>query len=238
MAQTNEKPEIKAENAVRENIYDSLKKHFDLYRLEPLIEINNSEGNRVDIKVGKHNIKWLDTEEETKIKIDNDLFTLKDKTTLNIVWDNHDNVDFANYWDQIKLYKHHDKEYIGIRMQFSPCNGLACSVAYFLIYDVSSKSKSFFGTFRTDQNLVLYDFLNDDKIDYISKTFAGDAQGATPMEFIYELYSMEVNGQFKDQKDKSGLTYQIKHTTFPNDTAKVDRLTERWITKIKVVNTH
>ena len=39
--------------------------------------------------------------------------------------------------------------------------------------------------------------------------------------------------QFKVQKDSSGLTYQIKHTFFPNDTTKTDKLTEHWITKIK-----
>ena len=79
----------------------------------------------------------------------------------------------------------------------------------------------------------IFDFSNDNKVDYISKTFRGDAHGSTPMEFIYELYSMDTNGHFKEQKDNGGLTYQINHTTFPNDTTKTDKLTEHWITKIK-----
>lgn len=216
-----------------ENIDDRLKNHFDLYRIKPSIEINNTEGNQTEIKLANHRIKWFDSEDETKIKIDNDLFTLKDKATLNIVWDNKDSVDFANNWDEIKLYKHNNKEYIGIRMTFAPCTGLGCSVEYFLIYDVATKSKNFFGTFRTINDLELFDFSNDDKIDYVSKTFSGDAHGSTPIQFIYELFSMDTNGQFKVQKDNGGLTYQITHTTFPNDTTKADKLIEHWITKIK-----
>jgi len=216
-----------------ENIDDKLNRHFDLYRLKPSIEIKNIEGNQTDIRIGKHKIKWFDTDVETKIKINNDLFTLKDKVTLNIVWDNKDSVDFANNWNEIKLYKHNGKEYIGIRMTFAPCNGLGCSVQYFLIYDITTKSKNFFGTFRTDDNLELFDFSNDDKIDYVSKSFNGDAHGSTPIEFIYELYSLDANGQFKEQRDKSGLIYQIKRMTFPNDSKKGDELSDHWITKIK-----
>jgi len=231
--QTTDTLVAKTEIIDNENINDRLKRHFELYRIKSLIEINNTEGNQTDIQLANHRIKWFDSEVETKIKIDNDLFTLKDKVTLNIVWDNKDSVDFVNNWDEIKLFKHNDKEYIGIRMSFAPCNGLGCSVKYFLIYDVATKSKNFFGTFRTDDSLELFDFSNDNKVDYVSKTFRGDAHGSTPMEFIYELYSMDTNGHFKEQKDNGGLTYQINHTTFPNDTTKTDKLTEHWITKIK-----
>jgi hypothetical protein len=229
-----EKPVTKIEILETEtDINNKLKQHFELYRIKPSIEINNTEGNQTDIQLANHNIKWFDKEDETKIKIDNDLFTLKDKVTLNIVHYEKDSVDFANNWNEIKLFKQNDREYIGIRMSFAPCTGLGCSVDYFLIYDVKTKAKNFFGTFRTDNELELYNFNNDDKIDYVAKTFNGDAHGLTPIEFIYELYSMGTNGQFKEQTDNNGLTYQIKHTTFPNDTTKTDELTEHWITKIK-----
>ena len=202
----NEKIEIKSEKADIEDIDERLQKHFDLYRLTPSIEINNTAENYTEFQIGVHNFEWIDTDEETKIKINNDLFTLKDKTTLNIVSDRKDSVDFANYWDEIKLYKHNDKEYIGIKMLFSPCVGLGCSVAYFLIYDITTKSKNFFGTFKMDQNLDLYDFLNDDKIDYVSKTFNGYSYDSTPNEIIYERYSIDVNGEFKKLEDESDLT--------------------------------
>ena len=212
---------------------DRLDYYFDEYEIKPSIAVNNTEGNQTEVQLSKHKIKWLNTDDETKIKIDNDLFTLKDKSTLNIVWDNKDSVDFANNWDEMKLYKINDRELIGIRMSFKPCTGLGCSVDYFLIYDLQTKTKNFFGTFRTDNKLALYKFNNDDKLDYLSKTFSGDAHGSTPMEFIYELYSMENNGHFMQQKNSSGQTYQIKQTTFPNDTTKTETFEQRWLTEIK-----
>ena len=211
----------------------ALKQHFEAHKIKPSVQINNTEGNQTDIQLANHKIKWFDKDDETKIKIDNDLFTLKDKVTLNNVNYGKDSVDFSNNWDEIKLFKHNDREYIGIRMSFAPCVGLGCSVDFFLIYDVKTKTKNFFGTFRTDRELELFNYGNDDKIDFVAKTHNGSANGSTPIEYIYELYSMDTNGQFKVQKDSSGLTYQIKHTFFPNDTTKTDKLTEHWITKIK-----
>jgi hypothetical protein len=207
--------------------------YFSEYEIKPSITVNNSEGNQTEVQLAKHKVTWLNTDEETKIKIDNDFFTLKDKVTLNIVWDNKDSVDFANNWDEMKLYKINDRELIGVRMSFQPCTGLGCGVDYFLIYDLRTKTKNFFGTFRTDNKLALYNFNNDDKLDYISKSFSGDAHGSTPMDFIYELYSMENNGHFVQQKNGNGHTYQIKQTTFPNDTTKPETFEQKWLTEIK-----
>ena len=232
--QQTEKHLTKAEFLVIETaILDKLKQHFEDHKIKPSVQINNTEGNQTDIQLANHKIKWFDKDDETKIKIDNDLFTLKDKVTLNNVSYGKDSVDFSNNWDEIKLFKHKDREYIGIRMSFAPCVGLGCSVDFFLIYDVKTKTKNFFGTFRTDRELELFNYGNDDKIDFVAKTHNGSAHGSTPIERIYELYSMDTNGQFKVQKDAGGLTYQIKHTAFPNDTTKTDKLTEHWITKIK-----
>ena len=229
-----EKQLTKAEFLVIETaILDKLKQHFEAHKIKPSVQINNTEGNQTDIQLANHKIKWFDKDDETKIKIDNDLFTLKDKVTLNNVSYGKDSVDFSNNWDEIKLFKHNDREYIGIRMSFAPCVGLGCSVDFFLIYDVKTKTKNFFGTFRTDRELELFNYGNDEKIDFVAKTHNGSANGSTPIERIYELYSMDTNGQFKVQKDAGGLTYQIKHTAFPNDTTKTDKLTEHWITKIK-----
>ncbi|MCX8483703.1 MAG: hypothetical protein ORO02_00650 [Bacteroidia bacterium] len=232
--QQTEKQLTKAEFLVIETaILDKLKQHFEAHKIKPSVQINNTEGNQTDIQLANHKIKWFDKDDETKIKIDNDLFTLKDKVTLNNVSYGKVSVDFSNNWDEIKLFKHNNREYIGIRMSFAPCVGLGCSVDFFLIYDVKTKTKNFFGTFRTDRELELFNYGNDEKIDFVAKTHNGSANGSTPIEYIYELYSMDTNGQFKVQKDSSGLTYQIKHTFFPNDTTKADKLTEHWITKIK-----
>jgi hypothetical protein len=207
--------------------------YFAQFEIKPSIAVNNTEDTQTVIQLSKHKIKWLNTDDETKIKIDNDLFTLKDKATINIVWENKDSVDFANNWDEMKLYKFNDREIIGVRMSNHRCNGIGCSVDYFLVYDCQTKTKTFFGTFRNDNRLALYNFNNDEKLDYLSKTFNGDAGGSTPMEFIYELYSMENNEHFVQQKNSNGQTYQIKQTTFPNDTTKTETFEQRWLTEIK-----
>ena len=207
--------------------------YFSEYEIKPSIVVNNTEGNQTEVQLLTHKIKWIDTDNETKIKIDSDLFSLKDKATINDVWEKKDIVDFADNWDEMKLYKISGRELIGIRMSNHRCNGLGCSIDYFLIYDCSTKTRNFFGTFRTDNKLALYNFNNDDKIDYLSKTFTGDAHGSTPMEFIYELYSMDRNGRFAQQKTSSGQTYQIKQTTFPNDSTKTETFEQRWLTEIK-----
>ena len=226
--------EIKTQaNNIRSFDRGNLDHYFSEYEIIPSIAVNNTEGNQTEVELSNHRIKWLNTDDETKIKIDNDLFTLKDKSTLNIVWENRDSVDFADNWDEIKLYKFNDRKIIGIRMSNHRCNGIGCSVNYFLVYDIQSKTKTFFGTFRTDNKLALYNFKNDEKLDYLSKTFSGDAGGSTPMQFIYELYSMENRGNFILQKNSSGQTYEIKQTTFPNDTTKTETFEQRWLIEIK-----
>lgn len=218
-----------------ENINDRLERHFDFYRLKPSIEINNTEGNQTNIQLANHKIKWFNSEDETKIKIDNDLFTLKDKVTLNEIQEDKDSVDFANNWDEIKLFKHNGREYIGIRMSFEPCTGLACSVNYYLIYDVKTKTKNFFGTFRTENELELFDFGNDDKIDYISKTYL-EQNDIEPQEIInlYKLYSIDITGKFSLQVDSQHKPYFIKRT-FNSDTDKEieEKFEQHWVTKIK-----
>lgn len=219
-----------------QTIEDRLKIHFELNRITPSIIINNTENNQTEIQLSNHKIKWLNTDNETKIRIDNDLFTLKDKVTLNKEKEDNDSKDVANNWDVIKLYKHNDREYIGIRMSFVPCTGLACSVNYFLIYDVKTKTKNLFSTFRTDNELELFDFGNDDKIDYVSKTYIEQSDAVT-QEIInfYELYSIEINGKFNLQVDNQNKPYFIKRT-FNDETNKEieEKFEQHWITNLKI----
>ena len=225
--------DIKAQSNKRSFDRDSLNHYFEDHEIKPSIVVNNNKGTQTEVQLLNHQIKWLYSDVETKIKIKNDLFSLSNKVTLNIVWENKDTVDFANNWDEIKLYKINSRELIGIKMSYQPCTGLGCDVHYFLIYDLQTQSKNYFGTFRTDDKLALYNFNNDDKIDYLSKTFSGGAHGSTPMEFIYELFSMDSNGQFVQQINNNGQVYQIKQTTFPNDTTKSETFEIKWMTELK-----
>ncbi|HTJ13079.1 MAG TPA: hypothetical protein VL547_13685, partial [Dinghuibacter sp.] len=179
-------------------------------------------------------IKWFNTDDETKVMIDGDLFTLKDKVTLNKPWDTgNDSVDFVNNWDQISLFKVDDREIIGIRMSYGPCSGLACGAEYYLLYDVSTKEKSFFGTFNADDQLALYDFNGAGQWDYVSKSFSGDPNGLAPTTVTYNLYSMNASGKFVEQNDRSGQPYRLSVTSFPDDSSKTESFEQHWLTVIK-----
>jgi hypothetical protein len=194
-----------------ETVEKKLTEYFKAYEIAPIMEIENKEGKENVLKLLTHKIAWIDSKNETKVKIDKDIFSLKGKLTLNEVnGEKHDDVDFANNWDEMKLYKFNGREIIGIRMNFDPCVGIGCGVDYYLFYDTKTKSKNFFGTYHTERELSLYDINNDKNVDYISKTFMGDAHGYTPTyDIVYKLYSLELNGKFIEQKDSKGVSYYL-----------------------------
>lgn len=224
-----EKP-VKEDAVVNKIIY-----YFELNRIVPSVIINNTEGNQTEIQLLNHKIKWYNSEDETKIKIDNDLFTLKGQVTLNKVRENKDSVDFVNNWDEIKLFKYNGRELIGIRMSYDPCTGIGCSFNSYLVYDVLSKTKNFFGTFRTNTDLELFDFNKDGKLDYVSKTYIEDSDGvATEITNLYELFSMEKDGNFILQLDDGEKPYFLKRTFDADSDKEIDKKFEQnWITKIK-----
>ena len=62
--------------------------------------------------------------------------------------------------------------------------------------------------------MKLYKFNNDDKLDYLSKTFSGDACGSTPMHFIYELYSMEAMDILSNRRIVAGRLIKLNKRPF------------------------
>ena len=226
------------------NIVDSLSDYFYKNEIEPEIIINNTGviyGNyasKKEVSFLNHKIKWLDNESETTIQIDNDLFSLKKAVTLNDVEEGKvDSVDFANDWDQIKYFRSNDIELVGIRMSFYPCTGNGCSVSYFLLYEFKRKTKNYFGTYRTDDELKLYHFNNNSQydVDYLSKTYNDltDSSGEKT-EVDYELFSLSDKGTFILQKDKQATPYTITHTFSDADTTSFEEtLQSHWFEKIK-----
>lgn len=222
----------------------SVKEKLESYilgaELEPWFIVNNIDRpeEKTEITVGGHKIKWSSVfKEETKIDIDGDVFSLKDKLSLNSLQDGDgaDEVDFANRWDQIKLFQVGDRQLIGISMFNHPCTGIGCSVSFFLIYDLKTKSKSFFGSFRVPLELKLYDFGNDGTIDFLGATYNDrNIYQTGEIEQIYGLYTMDEKGSFKVQSDKSGKKYFFKRT-FKDETYKEldKKFVHNWVEEIK-----
>ena len=213
----------------------TLAEYFKSHEIAPIISIENTDGTEKVVKISTHQITWIDTEDGTKIKIDHNIFSLKGKLTLNEVHEkSHDDVDFANNWEEIKLYNFNGKEIIGIRMNFDPCVGIGCGVDYYLFYDTETKAKNFFGTYHTGRELSIYDVDNDNRADYISKTYAGDVHGNTPTyDIIYRLYSLESNGKFVQRKDSSGVSYYLKRTEFHDNKTQNGTLEQKWFETVK-----
>jgi hypothetical protein len=71
--------ENNAEKKIEVNIDERLKSHFELFKITPSVIINNTSGNQTEIEIGNHKINWLNNDYETKVKIDNDTFSLRQK---------------------------------------------------------------------------------------------------------------------------------------------------------------
>ena len=224
------------------SVEENLKYYFRSREIKPAIIFNNLfDGLREEreevINILNHKVVWLHSFKETKIKIDDDVFSLKDQKTLNIVEDDKQDVDFANDWDQIKLFMFGDRELIGISMVNNPCTGIGCRVVDYLIYDLKTKSKNFFGTYRfaLDRDFGLFDFGNDGTLDFLSGTY-DDRNDGKGLEFanIYQIFSMDDKGIFHLLTDKKGKPYFMKRVYKEDNYEEIDRKFEHyWIEEVK-----
>ncbi len=218
------------------SITERLRDHFDRYEIRPDLVVNNNEdfgvvkSKRRTIKLANHRIVWItkaaNNDVETSIKIDNETISLKKKISLNNAdGDQKIELNLVNDWDQIKLYTLGNHEIIGITLTPIMCTGLMCGVSAQLLYDVTTKSKTFFGAFRANFDVKLFRFSQDDTPYYVTTNFDGDPHGVTtPATVSYELYKIQSYGQFLIRTDTAGEKYFIKHTIFPDREIKGDEV--------------
>lgn len=209
---------------------ERLSNHFRLREIDPEIIINNIEENETDIELPGHKIKWNNTKNETSLNIDNKKLSLKNEVTINEVHNLiKDSVDFANNWKQIKLYKFAGREIIAIKMKYTPCVGIGCSADFYLFYDTKNKSTNYFGTFRSDLEMNLYNF-GDGKISFVSQSYLNNPACD---EKIYNLYAINDIGIFQLQK-KNGKPYEIHQYYTDEGIKEFERLEQStWIKKIE-----
>lgn len=228
-------------NPIKKNVEEKLQKYLSKREIKPSVVINNDyAGADVEreevINVSKHKVTWIYSYKETKIKINDDIFSLKNTSSLNKA-DDDEKIDsnIVNSWDEIKLFKVNNRELIGITMNRDFCTGLMCSVNFYLIYDLKTKSKTFFGNFRTDNELKLYDFRNDGSIDFLSTTNVGFSYtSGIEYSHIYEIYTLDDKGNFNLQYDKQQKSYFIKRVFSSDEEKEIDeKFEQNWIEEIK-----
>ncbi len=224
------------------SVEKKLKLYFRTTEIKPAIILNNLhigrlEERKEEVKISNHKVIWFHSFNEAKIKINDNLFSLKGKKTLNFVQDKRtDNVDFANNWDQIKLFKFGDRELIGISMFSDPCTGIGCRVQMYLIYDLETKTANFFGTYRflLDREFGLFDFGNNGKLDFLSGTNEGKSEEIEDgFQNKYEIFTLNKDGVFQLLSNKKGEPYFMKRVYKEQSYEEVDEQFEYdWIEEI------
>lgn len=209
--------------------------------IKPLLTIENdyngARKERVEeIKVSNHKIIWFHSLEISKLEIDGDLILLKDKVSLNNA-DGEDKINgnIVNQWYRIKFFKFRNRALIGIEMGQDFCTGLMCSVSFFLVYDLANKTQNYFGDFRINNELKLYDFGKDGTIDFLSSTNNFTSTPGFEVTQIYNFYTLDEKGVLQFQKDKNDKPYFIKRVfSSDNDEEYNDKFKQHWIEEIEL----
>lgn len=238
-------------------IYERLRNYFDINEEKPTQIINKTNGlepwqsRTQKILIGNHSVEWIDevTEKDSRssVKINGELIAIADKVTTNKPdGDDTFTLDMIGEWRQVKLYDLYDQTIIAISMGPRQCTGLMCGVGAQLWYDMKTKQKTFFGTYRTDFDVRLFRFTNEHALYVVSTSFDGDPHGVTGPSFVtYKLYKLQPGGQFQIQRNSAGVDYFIKHISFPEmklqgsgtvkkrKVLKCDKMEQNWIRKIE-----
>ena len=240
-------------------LYERLRRYFEINETRPAQIINNLDDPPLPsqtrkLSIGDQTVEWIDETVGIKsnitIRINGDAIPLSGGSTVNAPNDDLKfSLGYVNGWDQIRLYELYNQKLIAISMHPNPCTGLSCSVGVQLWYDVKTKQKTLFGTFRTDPNARLFGFSNAEGVEefYVMGTnYRGELRGEVgPLVVKYELYKLRSDGQFQIQKNSSGANYFIKHTSYPDSelvkgvwkrkkNLPSDTIEQNWIEKVLI----
>ncbi|TGE09947.1 hypothetical protein [Hymenobacter fodinae] len=177
-------------------------------------------------------IRWREYKNGVLIIINGLVINTNELTTFNNVWGNEpDSLSAATAVTQIKYYKSDNYELTGLTLMYQPCNGLACGVAYHILFDHQTGQTSCFGRFSTGLELDLYRFGDDYRPDYLGKTFHGRSHWLRDTT-VFTYYQLADNGRFALSKDPAGRAYYFKHMTSDSDSIP-ENFEEHWVAQIQ-----
>ncbi|MEP7213780.1 MAG: hypothetical protein ABI791_11920 [Acidobacteriota bacterium] len=240
-------------------VYERLRNYFEINEERPLQVVNNKgdlgrwESKIETLRIGEQTVEWIDevsgNSSRSSVRINGELISLDKQTTLNAPdEDQKFRLDMVGQWDQIKLWELGEQTIIAIAMSPRACTGLMCGVGVQLWYDVKSKQKTYFGTYRTDSDVSLFRYPRGNSYYVVGTNFKGDFHGLTaPIVITYELFGLAPNGQFKVRTNPKGVKYFIRHTTFAEReltgetvtrrrVQKEDSLEQNWLEDVLAVN--
>ena len=248
MAQTSSRRSMSAANRNRIDIFKQLERHFVRYEIKPIKVIRNDPDparstRRRSTSIGRHVVEWINEIDakgidRASIRINGDTIKLRGDRTINAIDENTQDIEWVNDWWQMRLYRVANRELLGIEMVQSGCTGTGCSVSIQLVYDLNNKKRNFFGTFRTDSTVRLFDFTAQGDVFYVAKSC--DCVKATGEEIVtHMLYRLKTDGGFEIVNDRHDKAYYIRHSYFSEEvepyTLRVippkrpARLTHNWI---------
>lgn len=210
---------------------ERLSKYFALHEISPKIIINNIDSSQTNITLGDHSLKWEVIKNQKNLIIDKNIIQLKNEITINEVHNlQKDTLNAAKNWTQIKLYQYSGREIIALEMKYLHCDDPSCISNFYLFYDTKNKSTNYFGTFRSNLEMNLYNF-GDGKISFVSQSHLNyPACNAR----IFNPYTIDDEGIFRLQTKKDGKPYQIEQNYTDEGIKEFERLEQSaWIKKIE-----
>jgi len=206
---------------------DSLK----TFELEPIDSIFQSfqvkQQEKFAIRNNTIHIYKKDSVSIDWIKINSHKFSTKGLKTINSRTDGLSESMFCQSLQRIKLYRLKKRELLFLEFTSHPCNGLACSVSDYILYDIKNRTVNLFGNFR-GADLDLYNFPISSGIDYIAMQHKGDLNGGRAIQFIHRIYSLNHRGEFDLAQDSNEKEYFYEVKTYPNDLKKDMEFRVNW----------
>lgn len=68
--------------------------------------------------------------------------------------------------------------------------------------------------------------------DYLAAGYSESGPAQRQVDHSYTIYSLNAEGQFTQQKDSTGIPWEIVYTGFPNDPTRADTLRQHWIERL------
>lgn len=177
-------------------------------KIEPAIVFINNNQNRAELL--SHVVSWKSNEKGIDILIDEDsVFSFGGNHVSSRGNSVLQSEFIINTVREIKLYP--SEGLIGMVLGQENCVGLGCGVNCQVVYDLNTKSVTFFEPNRSGNEFELYHFNKDSVPDYLAVNLFCEVHPRVVDTIEYVMFSRFVDGQFKMFNTEEQEKYEVKH---------------------------